>query len=591
MVSLTRFPILLIILVNVYVGLVSGIQFETVLQPQTRRIRPADSYQILGKPGIRFMGQCNITYAWLIPPPASSLDAYGHALACTRLQLKDGRVIHSSLDDEAQHKELNIRSEEELQRMNKDLFATMVDLNRLDALMRAESLSSGGNLITVTGSQLADGNRYFYLGDRVGNLNIMVLLRPGQQLKLELIDPISLDHLVTPQHVLCTRKQCPISSTDREVPQSHMIKSASNSLFNSTQTLSTALSRTERHNRELYTQLIISRVACALLSFLCIVFAVTSLTLCVRLRKYPGYYRSKNRASDLSVCRDPHSTPTYFQPNGKLNMGQASPIYLAETTPKHAGLADSASVSNMVMTASNLSECAGIPSVHTVPISYTPLTPAQYAPLPAYPVSAGRASVYNDATGMLTFVPVNSRGILLPYQNGSTSPAPSHHSLNETKTGIVRTGSLGRYSGSSVYYGEPGRRKYIRLNKHPYSNKQADYQNSNSNHPVYNPRDKSGGDETEKVRQDFQMQNDLISFQKSDSCQLPVIYRYSSEPQHQQQQQQPQQHHFQDQSPAPAQFFNKCESVNGDRSSTKSAHMNHIPEPCIALTRKPALAN
>ncbi|KER23186.1 hypothetical protein T265_14690, partial [Opisthorchis viverrini] len=571
----------------------TGILTGQVIYGHNRRILPADSYQILGKTGVRRLGQCNISYAWLVPPPTSSLDAYGHALACTRLQLQNGHVVRSALNGNEEEENQGNRPEEELKRINKELTTTMIDLNRLDALLRADK-AEDGRIITGVAAQLADESRYFYLADRVGDLNVMVLLRPGQQLKLELIDPISPDHLVTPQHVLCSRKECPITPNPTESISESTDDPQLLKVLNTSRILTASLSKAERQNRELYMQLIISRVACALLSFLCIVFAIAALTLCIRLRKTPGFYRKKAPPSELSVCRDPHPSPSYFQTNGKINVGQPSPVYFTDTSPRHAGLAhltgDTASVNNVLMTASNLSDCGAIPGIHGAQISYAALGP-QYGHLSGYPISAGRASLYNDSSGVLTFVPVTTRGVIVPYQNGSASPAPSNHSMSETRgVGVVRSGSLGRYSELNVCNSENGRRKFARLNKHPVSLKHIESASSQMHH---NPMSLQQNILDGQQMRGFQnptttavdhvpkspgtpVINDLILFQQADSGNQPkATHRCASA-----------------ELPLPfPKAYAPCASIDGERTSVNSNHLNHIQESCVTVVRKPALAN
>ncbi|THD28193.1 hypothetical protein D915_001039 [Fasciola hepatica] len=583
---------------------------------QASRILPSDSYQILGQTGFRRLGQCNFTYAWLIPPPASNLDAYGHALACSRLQLQDGRIVRSPMVTDTRITEESSRADEEWKHVNKEMAATLVDLNRLDILMRAERLVDGGYRV-LPGGPLADADRYFYLADRVGSLNILVMFRPGQQIKLELIDPISADHLVTPQHVLCSRKQCPPVPVTTE--DTVLDTNSANQYSNQSRTLSSALAKADRHNRELYMQLIISRVACALLSFLCIVFAITALALCIRLRRYPGYCRKPAPPSEISVYREQNHSPSYYQANGKLHMGQPSPVYLTEASPRHGGMSqmisDAASVNNVVMTTSNLSECGAIGGMGGAPISYTALTP-QYGHLPAYAIPGSRASIYNDASGMVTLVPVNSRGIFLSHQNGSSSPVPSNHSYTDSKSGIVRSGSLGRYSGGNLSYSEAARRKLMRSNRNNYRsdlqtqngannmgmNEQVqgsvqqqqqqqnmpappplatpiptvNHQHLSQGHSIQNSSagqlscEQHGTDLLLKTNS-ITMPNDLITFQANSQL-ASVIHRYPGEV-----------HSY------------KVSTARGsekeDCDSPKLGQVNHLNESCVALIRKPALAN
>ncbi|KAA0190446.1 hypothetical protein FBUS_10322 [Fasciolopsis buskii] len=589
------------------------------LLDHSSRILPSDSYQILGQAGFRRLGQCNYTYAWLIPPPASNLDAYGHALACTRLQLQDGRIVRNPVITDPQLPEEFSRADEELKHVNKGLTATLVDLNRLDVLMRAERLIDGGYRVLPSGP-LADAIRYFYLADRVGSWNILAILRPDQ-IKLELIDPISADHVLIPQHVLCSRKQCPPVPVTTE--DSLVEADIANRYSNQSRTLSAALAKSDRHNRELYMQLVISRVACALLSFLCIVFAITALALCIRLRRYPGYCRKPAPPSEISVYREQNHSPSYFQANGKLNIGQPSPVYLTEASPRHIGgmgqmINDTGSANNVVMTTSNLSECGAIGGMGGAPISYTALTP-QYGHLPAYAIPGSRASIYNDASGMVTLVPVNSRGIFLSHQNGSSSPVPSNHSYTDGKSGIVRSGSLGRYSGSNLSYSEAARRKLIRTNRNNY---RSDLQSQNGINnggitdqvqsqtpgppaqqqiipappplatpiPGANHQHLSQAQSTQNTSvgqlsceqhgndlllkaSSIPMPSDLISFQANSQL-ASVIHRFPGDL-----------HAYK------MSTSGMSGSAKEECGSPKPGQVNHMNESCVALIRKPALAN
>ncbi|CAL8076796.1 unnamed protein product [Calicophoron daubneyi] len=554
---------------------------ECTFYTQTRQILPADSYQILGQPGLRRLGRCNLTYAWLVPPPSSSLDAYGHALACTRLQLQSGRVIRSALTppEELEGKDFGNHPDQEMERIDKELVASLVDLNRLDALMRAEQTSTSQG-IALPGGQLADGNRYFYLADRIGNLNIMVLLRPGQQIKLEVIDPISSDHLVTPEHVLCSRKECPPTPTESP-EKSVAIEPVASTNYNRSRSLIHELHKAERQNRELYMQLIISRVACALLSFLCIVLAVTSLALCLRLRRFPSYCRKRAPPSELSVYREPNLSPSFYQPNGKLgNVGQASPAFITDTSPTHMGFthvpSETASVNNVVMTASNLSDYGGVPGMQC-PISYAALG-APYSQLSAYQVPAGRGSLYNETSGVVTLVPLNSRGVILPYQNGSASPVPSNHSQPENKMGVARSGSLGRHSITNGQFGDIARRKMLRQTR-AFQGQQTE-SGSDKNGTV-TPVIVTTQDGLQSLRAtdlvlkttDTQIPKDLLTFQTQPSNLASVVHRYPGEI------------HT---------IYGKVVSPHGsvtdERGSVKSNQINNINEPCVGLIRKPALA-
>ncbi|CAH8536048.1 unnamed protein product [Schistosoma mattheei] len=88
---------------------------------RSRRLLPADSYTILGQAGLRRLGQCNITYAWLTSPPTSSLDAYGHATACKRLQLLNGEIIPISSSSSSLSSNGYLNNNEDLNQAEKDL--------------------------------------------------------------------------------------------------------------------------------------------------------------------------------------------------------------------------------------------------------------------------------------------------------------------------------------------------------------------------------------------------------------------------------------------------------------------------------------
>ncbi|CAH8507077.1 unnamed protein product [Schistosoma turkestanicum] len=434
-----------------------------------RRVLPADSYTILGQAGFRRLGQCNITYAWLTSPPTSSLDAYGHASACTRLQLLDGQIIPTSSYDQNvitgnEQNDVN-QAEQALNHVNKEWSASLIDLERLDLLIRAEVIG-----LSQT-KQLANDARYFFLADRVGDLNLMAVLRPDKQLKLELINPLATEHLVlTPQHVLCLRKQCPTATNDAS-SMNQLKQQENTSLLNGISSTSLALTKAERHNRELYMQLIISRVACALIGFMCVVFAMTSLTLCIRLRQHPLYSSRKHRdkTSQGSICKETHTIPTTFcQMNGKLNINPIS--YMTDQSPRHHyGIAqipsETTSLNNILMTTSNLPTYDPHMTLQNMPITYSSLSGGtQYSQLSNYPMTSGAiTSAYTDTSGgLITIYPLPSHGsihstqhglLVQCQQNGQISPAPSNDS--DGKNDLLRNwGSLGRHTRHSMCYGD-----------------------------------------------------------------------------------------------------------------------------------------
>ncbi|VDP97597.1 unnamed protein product [Trichobilharzia regenti] len=555
---------------------------------RSRRVLPADSYTILGQAGFRRLGQCNITYAWLMSPPTSSLDAYGHASACTRLQLLDGQIVPTSSydypDDYATKSDREVnQAEKELKHINKEWSASLVDLERLDVLIRAEVIGIGQP------KQLASDARYFFLADRVGDLNLMAVLRPDKQLKLELINPLASEHLVlTPQHVLCLRKQCPVNTheTNSSVP-----KQENTSTISGTAATAAALTKAERQNRELYMQLVISRVVCALISFMCVVFALTSLTLCIRLRRSPHYCKKRMvRSSQASICKEPHPSPSFCQMNGKVSMGQVSPLFITDQSPRHFGMthlqSETASMNNIVMTGSNMSACEGQTGLQNIPISYSALGP-QYAQISGYPISGGPIASYNDTSGLITIYPVPSRGsissthhgLLLQCQNGSTSPAPSTHS--EDKNGMSRTGSLGRYSRNSVCYGDGTRRKVMyQMRKSQQNPLHSVRQQNDVSTPLPNNRPIPM---SQQQIQSLKLENnntnnstkpeDLITFQQTPNF-TTAVHRFPSEVQ-----------------------FNGVKNIPSidieeDNSDVlKSSAFNHVGESCVGVIRKPAHVN
>ncbi|RTG80424.1 uncharacterized protein DC041_0004580 [Schistosoma bovis] len=509
---------------------------------RSRRLLPADSYTILGQAGLRRLGQCNITYAWLTSPPTSSLDAY----------------------------DLN-QAEKDLNNINHEWSASLIDLERLDLLIRAEVIGIGQS------KQLANDPRYFFLADRVGDLNLMVVLRPDKQLKLELINPLASEHLVlTPQHVLCLRKQCPSNINDANI---NISKQDNSSLIIGSNIA--ALTKAERQNRELYMQLVISRVACALISFMCVVFAMTSLTLCIRLRQNPHYFKKRMiRSSQASICKESHPSPTPFcQMNGKVNMSQVSPLFITDQSPRHYGIthipSETASMNNIVMTASNISTCDPQNGLQNIPISYSALN-TQYAQISGYPMTGAPIASYNDNSGLITIYPIPShgsisstqRGLLLQCQNGSVSPAPSNNS--DGKNGITRTGSLGRYSRNSVCYGDSTRKKLL------YQIKKS-HQNSTQTIKQQNDLNTSLSNNQQQLHQSMKHDDhlsskpdDLISFQYTPNF-TTIVHRYPTELQ-----------------------YNEMKTIpNMDIEETnsdllKSNNFNHINEPSISVIRKPA---
>ncbi|CAH8563674.1 unnamed protein product [Heterobilharzia americana] len=560
---------------------------------RSRRVLPADSYTILGQAGFRRLGQCNITYAWLTSPPTSSLDAYGHASACTRLQLLNGRIVptssydhrdnYASNDDD--NDEVN-QAEKELKHINKEWSASLIDLERLDQLIRAEDIGIGQP------KQLANDARYFFLADRVGDLNLMAVLRPDKQLKLELINPLVSEQLVLmPQHVLCLRKQCPINL--HEV-NSNIQKQENASNIAGTSATTVALTKAERQNRELYMQLVISRVACALISFMCVVFALTSLTLCIRLRRGPQYYKKRiPRSSQASICKEPHPSPSFCQMNGKVSMSQVSPLFITDQSPRHYGIthlpSETASMNNIVMTASNMSTCDPQTGLQNIPISYSALGP-QYAQLSGYPISGGPIASYNDTSGLITIYPVPSRGsisstqrgLLLQCQNGSTSPAPSNHS--EGKNGMSHAGSLSRHSRNSVCYGDGTRRKVMCQMKKSNQNQslsgrqQQQLQHNDASTPLTNNRPIPIAQQQlhQPLKQDENLSTrpeDLITFQQPSNFST-IVHRYPTDVQ-----------------------FNGVKTIpsidieENDSDMVRSSAFNHVGEPCVGVIRKPAHVN
>lgn len=424
---------------------------------QLRTIMPVDSYQLLDSSGYRRLGSCNFTYVWLVPPSTSSMDAYGHALACTRLYLENGRVVQRSSDIVTSQ---NMKANDG--KLNEKSIASLVDLNTLDALVRADQLGATKENTLQLG-QLASDNRFFFLADRVGSLHLMAMLIPGQHIKLELLDPNSSNLQITPQHVLCFRKQCPDKKPNMTIISSTATAEAA------------AATAAESRTRKLYMQLIIAGVACAFIAFMCIVFAITSLVLCLRYRNHPGHQGPKRAApSELSIYRETGPSPPYYQANGKISIDPTSPVYLTDASPRHlaynTAASDTGSVNNALMTGS---VCDGLSGMQNSSMTYGAIG-QHYAHIPATAVYG--TSCTNNTQSQLTYVPMNTRvsmistprGILLPcQQNGSASPVPSLHSITERKCGVVRTGSLGRYSQSShpYYYPAEGRRKFVRLSK------------------------------------------------------------------------------------------------------------------------------
>ncbi|CAH8541404.1 unnamed protein product [Schistosoma rodhaini] len=564
---------------------------------RSRRLLPADSYTILGQAGLRRLGQCNITYAWLTSPPTSTLDAYGHATACKRLQLLNGEIIPISSYDHPNNDLMNNdedinQADKELKSINKEWSASLIDLERLDILIRAEVMGIGQS------KQLANDPRYFFLADRVGDLNLMAVLRPDKQLKLELINPLASEHLVlTPQHVLCLRKQCP--STIQDVNM-NVSKQDNTSIIAGTNVNIAALTKAERQNRELYMQLVISRVACALISFMCVVFAMTSLTLCIRLRQNPHFYKRRMiRSSQASICKEPHPSPTPFcQVNGKVNMSQVSPLFITDQSPRHYGIthipSETASMNNIVMTASNMSTCDPQNGLQNIPISYSALG-TQYAQISGYPISGAPIASYNDNSGLITIYPIPSRGsisstqrgLLLQCQNGSVSPAPSNHS--DGKNGITRTGSLGRYSRNSVCYGDSTRKKLLYQIKKSHQNLSQTIKQQQQNDlttPLTNNRPMPIVQQQHHHLQQQQLHpsmkhednlsgkpDDLISFQYTPNF-TTVLHHYPTELQ-----------------------YNDIKTIpNIDIEETnsdliKSNQFNHVNEPSISVIRKPAHVN
>ncbi|VDD79285.1 unnamed protein product [Mesocestoides corti] len=321
-------------------------------------ILPGDPYNVVGEIEKRQLGRCSYFYAWLAIPQGSHQDIYAHYSACSRLEL---RFMEAARETRSPQSEFKVNVVEELNRVNKDYAAQLIDLETLDALLQTVKVTNG----VQTSPPLTSKDRIFYLADRLGQYTMLAMLRPGRLPKIEIIPPPSEKTHIHPQNVLCYRKTC-----EPSVQATTPVLSSTNSSVEYVMLLAEA----KQENRRLYIQLIIYRVVFALAAFLCILFGIAALILCFRLRassKLP----KKSPRMDGSY----HNAPPYNSLNGGYKL--TTPVIFTDSVAYPVNAAhvpsDTASLHNTAIS-SNLSGCELLPASGA---SGTPYTHLSYQPL------------------------------------------------------------------------------------------------------------------------------------------------------------------------------------------------------------------
>ncbi|KAH9283077.1 hypothetical protein ECG_04807 [Echinococcus granulosus] len=342
----------------------------TVAAEKLTPILPGDVYSVVGDIEKRHLGRCTYLYAWLAIPQGSHQDIYAHYSACSRLEL---RFIEAARETRSPQSDFKVNVVEELNRVNKDYTAQLIDLETLDALLQTVKITNG----IETSPSLTTKDRIFYLADRLGQYTMLAMLRPGRLPKIEIVPPPSEKTYILPQNVLCYRKTCEIAvqSATSAVSASSSSKSLPSSATNSSMEYILLLAEAKQENRRLYIQLIIYRVVFALTAFLCVLLAIVTLVFCFRNHK-PGLKSSKKRPKMEASY---HSGPPYNSLNSPSKM--TSPVIYSDSVayPNNTALVlgDTASLQNTAIS-SNLSGCElltanglnGTPCAH---FSYQPL--------------------------------------------------------------------------------------------------------------------------------------------------------------------------------------------------------------------------
>ncbi|KAL5110581.1 hypothetical protein TcWFU_006880 [Taenia crassiceps] len=315
----------------------------TITAEKLTPILPGDAYSVVGEIEKRQLGRCTYLYAWLAIPQGSHQDIYAHYSACSRLEL---RFIEASRETRSPQSDFKVNVVEELNRVNKDYTAQLIDLETLDALLQTVKITNG----IQTSPSLTAKDRIFYLADRLGQYTMLAMLRPGRLPKIEIVPPPSEKNYILPQSVLCYRKTC-----------ESIVKSAASTISSSTLAAANSsmeyrvlLAEAKRENRRLYIQLIIYRVVFALSAFLCVLLAIMTLVLCFRNQR-PG---SKSPKKLPKMEASYHSAPPYNSLNSPSKM--TSPVIYSDSVayPNNTALVigDNGSLQNTAVS-STLSGC------------------------------------------------------------------------------------------------------------------------------------------------------------------------------------------------------------------------------------------
>lgn len=330
-------------------------------------ILPGYPYSVVGDIEKRQLGRCTYLYAWLTIPQGSSQDIYAHYSACSRLEL---RFIEAAWEARSSESDFKFNVVDELNRVNKDHAAQLIDLETLDALLQTVKVTNG----VQTSPPLTTKDRIFYLADRLGQYTMLAMLRPGRHPKIELVPPPSEKTYILPQNVLCYRKTCE-PSPKQESNASPASPSGARSSSNASMEYIILLAEAKQENRRLYIQLIIYRVVFALAAFLCIILAIATLILCFRRQRS----RSKTPKKLSKLEASYHSAPPYNSINSASKINSPNIYTDSVGYPNNTALVlgDSASLQNTAIS-SNLSGCElltanglnGAPCPH---FSYQPL--------------------------------------------------------------------------------------------------------------------------------------------------------------------------------------------------------------------------
>ena len=307
-------------------------------------ILPGDPYSVVGDIEKRQLGRCTYLYTWLAIPQGSHQDIYAHYSACSRLEL---RFIETARETRSPQSDFKTNVVEELNRINKDYTAQLIDLETLDALLQTVKVTNG----IQTSPPLTTKDRIFYLADRLGQYTMLAMLRPGRLPKIEIVPPPSEKTHILPQNVLCYRKTCESPVKSDTLRSSSM---SSEGEKNSSVEYIVLLAEAKQENRRLYVQLIIYRVVFALAIFLCVILAIVTLILCFRSHKSGPKLPKKLQKMEASY----HSAPPYNSLNSASKM--TSPAMYSDSVayPNNTALVlgDTSSLQNTAIS-SNLSGC------------------------------------------------------------------------------------------------------------------------------------------------------------------------------------------------------------------------------------------